>query len=101
MPAGLAATVLASRTLEERPAKAVPMPLALCSLMARPFAIAWVDRAPIARASVVFIQACFIDYSGFGLKRAGDANRVRGPVPAKKPLRIAAFAGSMQAVNGS
>ena len=36
MPAGLPKTVEASSAEEERPAKAVPIPLTLCSLMAKP-----------------------------------------------------------------
>ncbi|MNG17169.1 hypothetical protein D3C85_1536450 [compost metagenome] len=36
MPAGLPNTVVASSAEEERPAKAVPMALTLCSLMAKP-----------------------------------------------------------------
>ncbi|MOA35410.1 hypothetical protein D3C78_1568570 [compost metagenome] len=36
MPAGLPNTVVASSAEDERPAKAVPMPLMLCSLSAKP-----------------------------------------------------------------
>src|SRR3989338_746053 len=49
MPAGLPNTVLASSADDERPAKAVPMLLTLCSLMAKPLAKPWLAAEARAR----------------------------------------------------
>src|SRR5690606_3319556 len=60
MPPGLPKIVLASCAADERPAKDVPMPLTLCSLMARPLAISWQEAEATAIARVVLNQACLI-----------------------------------------
>src|SRR5690606_14867827 len=52
MPAGLPNTVLASSAEEARPAYAVPMPLALCSLSERPPAMAGVLSAVAMAAEI-------------------------------------------------
>src|SRR5690606_41714149 len=60
MPAGLPKLLLASWAADERPAKDVPMPQTLCSLMARPLAINWQEAEATAIGSVVLNQTWLI-----------------------------------------
>src|SRR3546814_17067129 len=59
-PGGLRNRVFASSAEDELPAESVPMPRMLCSLWAKPAAMAWVYNAPTATASAVFNQVVFI-----------------------------------------
>src|SRR5690606_27208490 len=85
MPAGLPNRVLASSAEDARPAKAVPMPLALCSLIANPLA-----RAALEALAASSARAALGKGWGMG-KLLGDKRGARNLSAIADPLQAAKF----------
>ena len=77
--------MLASRTADERPAKPVPMLLALCSLMASPLARTEVDAAASATATADFRQ-CGLIMQNSKIIKAADGSKYVALRPATVEL---------------